>query len=178
MIPRLDPNEYRHVIGHFASGIAIITTHAEGRDHGMTASAVTSLSMDPPMLLVCLNTRAPTQAAVASAGAFTVNILAAGQDELAKKFAQPQSEKFAGVEVMRGMLGQPGLVDVLAQLECRIVKDIIGGTHRVFLAEVISATSRLGDPLLYYRGRFGNFQALLDEAAKEELAATNARGAT
>jgi flavin reductase (DIM6/NTAB) family NADH-FMN oxidoreductase RutF len=74
-IPTFDPARFRHVIGHFMSGVAVITTHHDGRDHGMTASAVSSLSLEPPMLTVCLHRRSPTQDAVLATGAFAVNVL-------------------------------------------------------------------------------------------------------
>ena len=164
----IDAEAFRHVISHFTSGVAVITTSAGGRDHGMTASAVSSLSMDPPMLLVCLNTNSPTQAAVAETGAFTVNILEMGQGDLARQFAAPRDDKFDGVCITRGPLGQPGIREALARLECRTVQDVTGGTHRVFLAEVVSADARTGSPLAYYRGKFGRFELQPDLRAYEE----------
>jgi len=160
----LDPEMFREVIGHFMSGVTVITARAEGRDYGMTASAVTSLSLDPPMILACLNNRSPTQEAITRSGAFGVNVLAEGQHDLAKQFARAGEDKFAGVAIRRGAAGVPLLSDALAVLECRVGTDVTGGTHRVFFAHVAQATARHGAPLAYFRGSFGRIE--LDSNAR------------
>src|SRR6266567_3914290 len=142
---------FREVIGHCMGGVTVITARAEGRDYGMTASAVTSLSLDPPMILACLNNRSPTQEAITRSGAFGVNVLAEGQHDLAKQFARAGEDKFAGVAIRRGAAGVPLLSDALAVLECRVGTDVTGGTHRVFFAHVAQATARHGAPLAYFR---------------------------
>ena len=91
----VDCDVFRNVIGHFASGVTVITSRGDDKDHGMTASAVTSLSMDPPMLLVCINDRNPTAHAVSASGAFAVNILAESQADLAEQFGRPGDDKFS-----------------------------------------------------------------------------------
>src|SRR5688572_11198311 len=99
---------FRHVIGHFASGVTVITTRSGDEDHGATASAVSSLSLDPPMLLVCLNMKSVTQEAIHASRVFGVNILDEDQGELAQRFAMPRGgDKFAGVDVERGDGGVP-----------------------------------------------------------------------
>ena len=160
-----DPTQFRHVIGHFMSGVTVITTHEDGRDHGMTASAVSSLSLEPPMLTVCLHRKAPTQEAVVRATAFAVNILSEGQDWLATRFATPRPDKFAGVAVDHGRLGQPLLGGALATIECEVVESIVGGTHRVFLGAVRHAEVSDRAPLAYYRGRFGRLEIEADDEA-------------
>lgn len=165
----VDQDVYRDVIGRFASGVTVITTRAGDADHGTTASAVSSLSMDPPMLLVCLNRTSSTQAAVLEAGVFAVNILAEDQGELAYRFARKGADKFDGVLVERGEFGVPLLRDALAHLECEIKETVSGGTHTVFLAEVKQAAGREGPPLTYFRGRFGRLESALEEAAYRDL---------
>lgn len=160
----LDPDVFREVVGHFMSGVTIITANAEGGDYGMTASAVTSLSLNPPMMLVCLHTSSPTQRAISRSGAFAVNVLAEGQHTLAKQFARPGEDKFAGVAIRRGAGGVPLLSDALAVLECRVGTDLTGGTHRVFFGHVARATARHGAPLAYFRGSFGRIE--LDSNAR------------
>jgi flavin reductase (DIM6/NTAB) family NADH-FMN oxidoreductase RutF len=123
----------------------------------MTASAFSSVSLDPPMVLVCINRAASTAAAVAENGSFAVNILSEHQGLLASQFARPASDKFAGVAVKTGNLGCPLVVDALATLECRVTQAVTGGTHEIFLAEVIWADSRDGEPLTYFRGQLGHF---------------------
>ncbi|MCM2390630.1 flavin reductase [Streptomyces albipurpureus] len=165
----LDQALFRHVIGHFMSGVAVITTREGGTDHGMTASAVSSLSLDPPMLLICAHTKAPTHAAVHRAGVFAVNVLGEDQEQLAAQFAGPRTDKFAGVAVDRGIQGVPLFAEALAALECEVMEDVVGGTHRVFLARVVGARARDGAPLAYFRGRFGRFELAQDTTAYEHL---------
>jgi 4-nitrophenol 2-monooxygenase / 4-nitrocatechol 4-monooxygenase, reductase component len=161
----LDQQVFREVIGHFMTGVTVITARAEDRDLGMTASAVSSLSLEPPMLLACLNNLSPTQSAITHSRAFAVNILAEGQHELARHFAQRSDDKFTGVAIRRGISGIPLLVDALAVLECEVSDDVIGGTHRVFLARVRRATARPGSPLAYFRGSFGRIELDLSAQA-------------
>jgi 4-nitrophenol 2-monooxygenase / 4-nitrocatechol 4-monooxygenase, reductase component len=167
----VDCDVFRNVIGHFASGVTVITARGEDKDHGMTASAVTSLSMDPPMLLVCINDRNPTAHAVSSSGSFAVNILAESQVDLAEQFGRPGDDKFSGVDKRYGCLGEPVLGEALAHLECRVEEEVRGGTHRVFLSRVVHADAREGAPLTYFRGAFGRFQQAQDEALYEDLRA-------
>ena len=164
-----DREVFRDAIGHFASGVTVITTAHGDTRFGMTASAVSSLSLDPPMVVVCLNRSAPTCAAVTAAGVFGVNILSENDGELAERFARPRDDKFAGVDVVAGAGGVPLLRDALARLECRIVEDVEGGTHSVLLAEVRRAEAAQGSPLAYFRGRFGRLELAGDEAAHAEL---------
>jgi flavin reductase (DIM6/NTAB) family NADH-FMN oxidoreductase RutF/DNA-binding FadR family transcriptional regulator len=141
------------------SGVVVITTSEDGRPSGMTVSAVSSLSMDPPMLLACLNTSSRTQEAVTRSGVFAVNILAQGQGELAARFARSgAADKFDGVGHRTGNTGVPLLDGALAVVECRVVEVVTGGTHRVFIGRVLHAESAEGSPLAYFRGRFGKLE--------------------
>ncbi len=177
----LSPDEFREVMGHFASGVTVITALHDGRPYGTTASAVSSLSLEPPMLLICMNQQSETGRAVAASRHFGVNILGTHQVDLAERFAQKGGDKFAGVPVRAGTWGEPLFEEALATLECRVAEETTGGTHYVFLAEVESAAAtRGGEPLAYFRGEFGSLEltrgqpgALDDElrAADAELAA-------
>jgi 4-nitrophenol 2-monooxygenase / 4-nitrocatechol 4-monooxygenase, reductase component len=163
-----DHRIYRDVIGRFASGVTVITTAIDGARFGTTASAVSSLSLEPPMVLVCLNKTSETQAAVLKAGTFCVNILAEGQQELAYRFAG-KGDKFAGVVCDEGMHGVPVLGGTLAHLECQISETVTGGTHTVFLARVAVAAGHDGTPLTYFRGRFGRLESASEEAAYQAV---------
>ncbi|HEX5497476.1 MAG TPA: flavin reductase [Mycobacteriales bacterium] len=170
----VDPEVFRHVIGHFASGVTVVTAAEGGRRYGMTASAVTSLSLEPPMLLVCMNHRTRTQAAVSRTGRFAVNILGEEHGLVAERFALStdgvaDGDKFVGLATSNGRLGAPLLADALAHLECRVTRSVTGGSHRVFLAEVVHAQAGAGTPLTYYRGRFGRFQEVGDTEVYEAL---------
>lgn len=159
----LTPDEFRAVIGHFASGVTVITTVDGGQPHGTTASAVSSLSLEPPMLLICMNRSSTTGQAIASSGVFAVNVLAEHQTSLAGHFATKGADKFQGTSVTSGACGQPLLDEALAHLECRVSETVPAGTHMVFLATVETATARSGKPLTYFRGQFGALEAAPDE---------------
>lgn len=169
---RLTPQEFRDVIGHFASGVTVITAVHEGEPKGTTASAVTSLSLEPPMVLICLNKTSSTCQAVAGAGRFAVNILGEDQAEEAMRFASRKTpDKFKGVALISGQFGEPLLGDALAILECNVKEEVTGGTHSVFLAEVERASARAGTPLAYFRGQFGRLELEQDERAFKDLRA-------
>jgi 4-nitrophenol 2-monooxygenase / 4-nitrocatechol 4-monooxygenase, reductase component len=164
---RLTPDEFREVISYFATGVTIVTALHDGRRYGTTASAVTSLSLEPPMLLICMNKESETGRAVAAAERFAVNILGEGQAALATRFAHKGGDKFDGVATTPGQWDEPLIEDALATLECRVVEQTTGGTHIVFFGEVEAASARGGAPLAYYRGRFGR---LLLEASEVDSA--------
>jgi flavin reductase (DIM6/NTAB) family NADH-FMN oxidoreductase RutF/DNA-binding GntR family transcriptional regulator len=172
----VDRAAFRETIGHFATGVAVITTVARGRRFGMTASAVASLSLDPPMLVACINRRAPTCVAVRERGTFAVNILTEDQGALAERFARPRRDKFAGVGVEEGATGAPLLVSALARIECRVAEQVTGGSHTVFLADVVGVDTAQGSPLTYFRGRFGRLDLAEDEAVTAELRRRVLRG--
>ena len=165
----LDQALFRDVIGRFASGVTVITTRAEGRDFGTTASAVSSLSMDPPMLLVCLNTESETQRAIHASMRFAVNILGEDQAEVAYRFAKKSGSKFVEGDIVRAPTDIPMLAQAIARLECRVREKVGAATHTVFLAEVEHASGEEGSPLTYFRGRFGRFEDALQEAAYRRL---------
>ncbi|MGW1786585.1 flavin reductase family protein [Streptomyces sp. NPDC002143] len=155
--PQLTSEEFRNVIGHFVSGVTVVTTSHDGRSYGTTASAMTSLSLDPPMLVLCMNKASETGRAVGRSGLFAVNILSEDQSDLAVRFATKEADKFADAPTTDGPWRQPLLNGALAVLECRVVEAVAGGTHTVFVSEVLNATARHGSPLAYFRGRFGHF---------------------
>src|SRR4051794_2750686 len=154
----LSSDEFREVISHFASGVTVITALTDGRPYGTTASAVSSLSLEPPMLLICMNKQSETGRAVAQSKHFGVNILGANQADLAERFAKKGGDKFAGVAVTPGKWGEPLFEEALATLECRVAEETTGGTHYVFLAEVEGGAARGGAPLAYFRGEFGRLE--------------------
>jgi flavin reductase (DIM6/NTAB) family NADH-FMN oxidoreductase RutF/DNA-binding GntR family transcriptional regulator len=166
---QLSSNEFRDVIGPFASGVTIITVAHDGKPYGTTASAVSSLSLEPPMVLICMNKASTTGQAIAAAGSFAINVLNEEQDALARRFATKDPDKFSGTPVTTGPHGQPLLGDALATIECQVVEDVTGGTHTVFLGEVRSATSQEGSPLAYFRGEFGRLELARDRPIYEMI---------
>ena len=167
----LTPDEFREVISHFASGVTVITAVHDGRAYGTTASAVTSLSLEPPMLLICMNKQSETGRAVAASRHFGVNILGANQADLAERFAQKGGDKFAGVPVSAGKWGEPLFEQALATLECTVAEETTGGTHYVFLAEVESGRARGGTPLAYFKGEFGRLELTRGQLEHREASA-------
>jgi flavin reductase (DIM6/NTAB) family NADH-FMN oxidoreductase RutF/DNA-binding GntR family transcriptional regulator len=167
--PQLDQALFRDVIGRFASGVTVVTTRTSDRDFGTTASAVSSLSMEPPMLLICLNRTSETREAIIASGWFAVNILSEHQADLAYAFAKKSPDKFRDTQVDRGPSGMPLLAGALAQLECSVSETATGGTHTVFMGEVTYARGTEDAPLTYYRGRLGRFEEMLEDVAYKRL---------
>ncbi len=165
----LDAGAFRQVIGRFMSGVVVITATHQGERRGMTVSAVASLSLDPPMIVTCLNAASSTQEVVRRAGAFAVNILAEDQEHLAGLFARPGADPFRDLPYESGITGAPILAGALAVLECRIAQEVRGGSHRVLLADVVRASAGEGSPLAYFRGRFGRIELIQDAETYRRL---------
>jgi flavin reductase (DIM6/NTAB) family NADH-FMN oxidoreductase RutF len=156
----IDPDSFRSVLGRFASGITVVTTRdGEGRDVGMTVSAFCSVSLDPPLVQVCVDHAASLYAALVVSTRYGVSILAAEQEALSRRFATAEStRRFDGIGYRRGESGVLLLDDALAHLECRIVASHDTGDHTMFVGEVESATARNARPLLYYRGGYAQLE--------------------
>lgn len=166
---RLTSDEFRNVIGSFASGVTVVTTRDGETAFGSTASAVSSLSLEPPMLLVCLNRTSSTREAITRAGRFAVNILGEDHADLADRFATKHPEKFVGVATRDGLGAVPLLGDALATLECMVTEEVAAATHSVFLGEVERASGGVGAPLAYFRGQFGRLELDPDTTAVRAL---------
>lgn len=156
----IDQTRFRHIVGRFASGVTVITARYQSRDYGMTLSAMTSLCLDPPMLLICVNQHTPTHDAIRRSGTFVSNVLAAHQERLARQFARPAQDKFAAVATTRSAMGPPIIAGTLAHFTCRVADRMVGGTHSIFLGEVYDAAATdEREPLVYYRAGFGGFDS-------------------
>jgi len=150
-----DRNELRRVMGHFATGVTIVTTHdTEGRCYGLTANAVTSVSLDPPLVLVCVDKRAESYPAFDLSQVFVVNILGEHQEELSRRFAVSGGDKFVDLPCRNGGTGAPIIEGALAHVECRVVATHDAGDHTIYVGEVESADAVDGHPLLFFRGRY------------------------
>jgi flavin reductase (DIM6/NTAB) family NADH-FMN oxidoreductase RutF len=155
----IETSEFRRVLGHWVSGVAVIAARAPGAQPcGLTANAVTSVSLQPPLILVCIDHAADSHDCIRDAGAFSVNFLASDQERLARRFAAwDLDQKFEGVAHSPGVTGAPILDDALAWVECRVHAVHPGGDHTIFVGEVVAGDAREGVPLLYYRGGYGRF---------------------
>ncbi|HYM15086.1 MAG TPA: flavin reductase family protein [Dehalococcoidia bacterium] len=155
---KIDPFDYRAVIGHFATGVTVITTAAGDELQGMTANAVASLSLDPVMLLVCVEKGTYTHRVIEQGRVFAVNVLGDHQEDISRLFAQhaePELGSLRGVPFRRGVTGAPVLEDCVAFLECRVASIHSGGDHSMVIGEVVEqGIVRDGAPLLFFRGRY------------------------
>jgi len=151
--------EFRKAMGSFATGVTVITVDSEGEVHGMTANAFTSVSMDPLLVLVCVDHRARTHTHLHTRKRFGVNVLAENQRAISEYYALPSpthrnAEQEAGARFDRTQHGTPVLHGALAYLECRLHTAQDAGDHTIFIAEVEDVVVRQGDPLLYFRGTY------------------------
>lgn len=159
----IDATTYRRIIGQFATGVTVVTTAVDGRLHGITANALTSVSLDPLLLLVCVDKEAHGHEELTDAGRFGVNILSDEQEDLSNLFATKappeQGQLRGGVPYHLGPHGTPLLEGCLAYIECDIMDSHQGGDHTIFIGQVLGAeTLREGPPLLFFKGRYGRLQ--------------------
>jgi flavin reductase (DIM6/NTAB) family NADH-FMN oxidoreductase RutF len=155
----MESPEFRRILGHWASGVSIVTTRTpDGRACGLTANAVASLSLEPLLVLVCVEKNADTHDCIRSAAAFAVNILNSESETLARRFAAWEVDrKFDGLAYHDGPTGNPILDDALAWVDCRLHSEFDGGDHTIFVGGVVAGDAVEGSPLLYYRGGYGRF---------------------
>jgi flavin reductase (DIM6/NTAB) family NADH-FMN oxidoreductase RutF len=155
----IERSEFRRVMGHFVTGVTVVATwRGDGTPCGLTANAVASVSLEPPLVLVCVEQAADSHDCIREAGVFSVNILAAEQERISRRFASWDLEdKFGGVAFRTGATGAPILEGALGWLDCRLWASYPGGDHTIFVGEVVEGDARQGTPLLYYRGGYGRF---------------------
>jgi flavin reductase (DIM6/NTAB) family NADH-FMN oxidoreductase RutF len=161
MTAPVDAQHYRETIGHFATGVAVVTAHGPEGPAGMTANALCSLSLDPLLLLVCFDRSARTLPLVGESGRFAVNVLCHEQHALSGVFAskRPEPEKFDGVR-WRLHEGAPVLEEALAWLVCELHETHPGGDHTICIGGVLDMHHRPGGrPLVWYRGQYGMLAA-------------------
>ena len=148
-------DEFRSALSRFASGVTVVTTKdAAGRLHGITVSAFSSVSLDPPLILICIERSAGSHHVFQESGVFVVNILSSEQQELSDRFASQMPERFDGVDMTLNIDGIPILANCLANLECRVKLTADGGDHSIFVGEVETASVYEGDPLIYFRSDY------------------------
>ena len=151
----IDRTELRRVMSHFATGVAIITTRdVDGKPFGLTANALCSVSLDPPLLLVCVDKKAESHSAFARSGVFAVNILGHGHEDLSRRFAVSGGDKFVDVAHRAGTTGVPVLEGVLGAVECRVIAEHDAGDHTIYIGEVEQLDAFEGEPLLFFRGKY------------------------
>jgi flavin reductase (DIM6/NTAB) family NADH-FMN oxidoreductase RutF len=147
--------EFRRALGHFAAAVAVVTTKLSGGGRaGITVTAFSSLSLEPPLVLVCIDLRARLHDELQKGHAFAVNILKEDQELVSRRFASSKGDQFEDVGAIEGSGGAPLLVGALTTIECRVVDRLPGGDHTIVVGEVESAQINEGKPLLYFRGGY------------------------
>lgn len=150
----IDEGHFKLALSHFASGVTVVTTAHDGRQYGMTVASFASLSLHPPLVLVCIERSVKTHDAIAAAGKYGVSILSSAQADISSKFASRSDDKFEGVELIEGDLDVPLIKGALTAIECRVYDRLPGGDHTIFIGEVMKIHTQEGDPLLYFRSGY------------------------
>jgi flavin reductase (DIM6/NTAB) family NADH-FMN oxidoreductase RutF len=148
----IDKDHFRQVLSHFAAGVTVVTTLDRARQpHGLTATAFSSVSLEPPLALVCIDKKAETYEHFDPAGIFAVNFLSLDQRDVSQRFAKHGGDKFSATAWRRGELGTPILEGTIGHVECRIVHRYDGGDHTIYVGQIESAAFCEGQPLLHFR---------------------------
>jgi flavin reductase (DIM6/NTAB) family NADH-FMN oxidoreductase RutF len=152
----IEPTEFRRVLSRFATGVTVVAAQEPGGPaRGLTASAIASVSLDPPLVLACVDRTADTHVCIERAGAFAISVLGAGDEVLAGRFAGGQADsKFEGVGYREAETGAPILTDALAWVDCRVWAAYDGGDHTIFVGEVLAGDAGPGTPLVHFDGAF------------------------
>ncbi len=151
----LDPRDIRNVMGHFATGVTVITTKDKTeKPFGLTVNSFTSLSLNPPLVVVCIDRTVDCYPCFEESKLFAVNILSEEQEELSRRFATKGIEKFEGIKWHRGKNSVPLLDGTLGALECNVAQSYEGGDHTIYLGEIVTATAFGDRPLLFFKGKY------------------------
>jgi flavin reductase len=157
----IEPAEFRRIMAHLATGVTVVAAAGpDGSVRGLTASAVASVSLDPPLVLACVDRKSDTHDCIERAGAFAVNVLGEGDEAVARRFAdRPAEEKFDGIRFRTEITGAPVLEGALGWVDCRLWAAYDGGDHTIFVGEVVSGDTGSGSPLLHFCGGYVRLDA-------------------
>lgn len=158
----IDPLRFREALGHYASGITVVTTMLEGQPVGFTCQSFYSVSMDPPLVSFSVMKTSTSYPAIRESGSFTVNVLAQDQRELSNQFARRGEDKWAGVDWAESRHGNPVLADTVMWVDCRLEQEVDAGDHFIVLGHVRQLNepqAHRADPLLFFRGRYRELTA-------------------
>jgi 4-nitrophenol 2-monooxygenase / 4-nitrocatechol 4-monooxygenase, reductase component len=150
----IDNGQFKNAMSHFASGVTVVTTEHEGALFGMTVASFASLSLHPPLVLICIEKGVKSHNALSAAGKFGVSILGSSQQDISYRFASKVDDKFSGIAVWNGQLGVPLIEGAICTLECRVKEQLPGGDHTIFVGEVVEARTVEAPPLIYFRSGY------------------------
>jgi flavin reductase (DIM6/NTAB) family NADH-FMN oxidoreductase RutF len=157
----INKNEFRQALSRFASGVTVVTARdADNHLHGITVSAFCSVSLEPPLVLVCIEKRAGSHHAFQTGKAFVVNLLATHQQHISDRFASRVADKFEGIAYKNGIESLPLLDDALANLECVLKYSYDAGDHTIFVGEIENAHVSDGEPLIYFHGNYRKIEGV------------------
>ncbi|MBM3261824.1 MAG: flavin reductase [candidate division Zixibacteria bacterium] len=149
-----DPMEQRRILGHFATGVTVVTSRNGDELYGMTANAVTSLSLDPPLILVSVDRKAHMHGFLKESKRFAVNILAEEQEDRSRRFAARGPKDFSDLSLIDAVTGSPIFADALAYVDCWLTEVLSGGDHDIFIGEIVAGNAGNGRPLMFYQGKY------------------------
>jgi flavin reductase ActVB len=156
----IDTHEFKRSLGQFASGVTVVTTmDAAGQPQGLTASSFCSVSLDPPLVLVCVDNRLGARRAIEESGLFAVSVLAETQESVSRRFAGGGADKFTSTDLVPGTGGLPLVSGALCHIECRLAAAHAAGDHTIFVGEVLRLTAAPGRPLLYHESGYHRLEA-------------------
>jgi len=150
-----DSKRQRQIMGRLATGVTIVSTKAGDDGWGMTANAVTSLSLEPPLVLVAVARDSQTHTHLEQSRFFAISILSEEQEDLSNRFAFKGPKDFSGLDVKTAVTGAPILRDSIGWVDCRLTEILPGGDHDIFLGEIVAGDAGDGRPLLFYEGKYG-----------------------
>ena len=155
----IEEARFRQVLGHFATGVTVVTCLSEGQPLGLAVNSFTSVSLEPPLVAFCVATSSSTWPRLRASGSFCVNILAEDQEALSRTFAAPGRDRFLGVGWRPAPSGAPVLADVLAWIDCTVEAEHQAGDHLIVVGRVRELDLlHEGRPLVFYRGGYGRFE--------------------
>ena len=149
-----DPMLQRQIMGRFATGVTVVTTRYGEQISGMTANAVMSLSLDPPLIVVSVDCQSNMHGHLTQGQCYAINVLKHDQEELSRRFAKPGPKDFSDLKLTVAETGAPIFVDALAYVDCRVVEVARAGDHDMFVGEPLAGETYDGEPLIFYSGQY------------------------
>jgi len=165
--PELSSEEFRRACARFPTGVAIASVmDSQGIPHGLTVNSFTSVSLDPPLILICLGHEVTSIDVFREASHFAINVLAEDQREISTRFARKGHDRFDDLDWRRGESGAPLLAGVLAEIECALYRRVPAGDHDILIGEMLRGQIHTGDPLVYFGSRYRRLAPAQDSAAE------------
>ncbi len=154
-----DPMLQRQIMGRFATGVTVVTTRYGEQISGMTANAVMSLSLDPPLIVVSVDRQSNMHGHLTQGQCYAINVLKQGQEDISRRFAKPGPKDFSDLKLTAAETGAPIFVDALAYMDCRVIEVAPAGDHDMFIGKPVAGETYDGQPLIFYSGQYAQLEA-------------------